>query len=381
MPSKPLFPFTVDDFLETTGLGSIRKALGMNLRGIDYMKTGGAVPPNKTNYGYVFFVRPQLNLQTDNVRLHRKLYSLLNNQPESIHRYVRAILDPRIMYPYSYTNNRYSSEGLKCPFVDPQMPFIPVMSNNLKSITGWPDSQLPIFTSKPGIYKEVYAQPDGQIRNYGSFNVTANFKNTMGSPIIYMTYIWELYMSLVHEGILLPYPDMIMENERDYDTRIYRITTDQTKKFVKEISSTGISFPTSTATSSLFDYNSDKPHNDTNSEFGITFESLGMDFFDDINILEFNKTVECFHNGFKNGKVDSGKVKEVDPTLGVLFNYRVYPYIDTSGAVNRLRWYTNKEYYESRMTYFSPILGYNAMFRPNDIVSYDVKQVLDAMEG
>ena len=67
------------------------------------------------------------------------------------------------------------------------------------------------------------------------------FKNTKGNPLLYFFYIWIKYQTLVFEGILNPYMDMIVENEIDYNTRIYRLVMDQQKRYVTYIAATGAS--------------------------------------------------------------------------------------------------------------------------------------------
>ncbi|MGZ7196756.1 hypothetical protein ACXWOC_11260, partial [Streptococcus pyogenes] len=51
------------------------------------------MPINKTHYGYVFFTRPQLNMQTNNIKHVRNLLPLLTTQDKSIHRAIRCYLD------------------------------------------------------------------------------------------------------------------------------------------------------------------------------------------------------------------------------------------------------------------------------------------------
>jgi hypothetical protein len=69
--------YTIDDFFRTTPVGSIDRAIGNNLYGINHRQVNAILPSNKDMYGMTFFVRPQLNLTTENVANMRNLYSLL----------------------------------------------------------------------------------------------------------------------------------------------------------------------------------------------------------------------------------------------------------------------------------------------------------------
>lgn len=69
-------------------------------------------------------------------------------------------------------------------------------------------------------------QADGKVRNCENFDISANFRNVRGDPIVYLLYVWAMYMAEVFEGRLVPYLDMIPNNRIDYNTRIYRMTLD-----------------------------------------------------------------------------------------------------------------------------------------------------------
>jgi hypothetical protein len=45
-------------------------------------------------------------------------------------------------------------------------------------------------------------------------------RNTRGDPIVYLFYVWAFYQSLVFQGLMVPYPDYIVHNRLDYNTRI-----------------------------------------------------------------------------------------------------------------------------------------------------------------
>jgi hypothetical protein len=298
-------PFMQDDFvvdksldaiLESLPIGSVQRAIGNNLYGINFRQTGNVVPRAKDQYGFTFFTRPQLNLSTLNITNYRGFYSLLTQNKASYQRFTRAILDPRL----GATAPGNTSPGIVCPFVDRTNPFISVLTNNVVSLSGWPDLTVPIHTSDAGQYGQEHSMVDGVTNHFEAFDLDVTFKNTRGNPLIYMFYIWIKYQTLVFEGILNPYLDMITENEIDYNTRVYRLVMDTQKRYVTQIACTGASFPLNVPTGNLFDYNSDTPYNTKNSEINIRFRCMGFLAFEDIIKMYFNQTVAIFNADIYN---------------------------------------------------------------------------------
>lgn len=354
--SPTIVPVSLEDFLQNSPNGGIANAIGNNFYGINHRQRPNTVPINKDHYGLTFFVRPQLNLTPDNIRNARIFTPLLTSNNTSIQMIVRCLLDPRLMVGYPSIGY-----ALKCPFVDEHQAFIPILSNHLKSISGWPDIVLPTNTSKEGAYQESHSMVDGTAVNYSAYDIEATFRNSKGDPIMLLFYIWSLYSTLVYEGTLVPYPDFIVENEIDYNTRIYRLVLDPSKKKVQKIGATGISFPTSLPIGGFFDYSSDKPYNDNNSDITIRFKCLGAQYQDDILIFEFNKTVAVFNPSMNANKFtryirnNTNKdiyylhdtMIQIPDTLLDVFNNRGYARINPENY--DLEWWINKSDYISKL--------------------------------
>ena len=351
-----ILDLSLDDLLSILNIGAVEKASANNLYGINYQDVPAAVPSNKDRYGLTFFVRPQLNLQTYNVRAVRKFYSLLSKNPTSIQTFVRTTLDPRLqrtlVYPNIEGQDQTPSQPIQCPLTDPYQAFIPVLTNNLLSISGWPDLTVPTFTSSPGLYEEVYSQADGHTNLYGSYDLDVSFRNTLGDPIILMFYIWCHYQYMVFEGRMTPYTDFIIENEIDYMTRIYRIVLDNSRQHVTKIAATGVAFPIGVNISSFFDYNRDQPFNTQSNEIRVRFRCLGAEYLDDVLIDEFNKTVEIFNPSMEDGKRDKLMVR-VPEEERVYFNHRGYMRIDPD--TYRLDYYVTKDEYDARIAVVNDI--------------------------
>lgn len=299
-----VIPSSLDQIFERLPIGSVRKAMGNNLYGINFRQTGAFEPRNKDSQGFVFFTRPQLNLDLYNIINYRGFYNLLNDAPASYQRFTRLTLDPRLSFYGSGDNyslglqdalkdggKTIQDTSLTSPFVNPKNIFIPTLTNHINTLSGWPDMTAPSFTSQAGAYGEEYSMIDGIMNNYESFDLDISFRNTKGNPLIYFFYVWVKYMTLVYEGVLDPYMDFIVENELDYCSRIYRVILDTQKKYVTQIACTGGSYPINVPTGSIFDFNNDQPLNVQNSEINIRFKSMGFLAFEDIIKFYFNSAV------------------------------------------------------------------------------------------
>lgn len=331
---KPLLNLSIDDLSQTSAIGNISRAITDNLYGINHRQTPSPVPINKDHYGLTFFTRPQLNLTTRNMRNVRRMVPLLANESMSYQRAIRCSLDPRMMTGYGDVS------AIDCPLIDNHQAFIPILTNHLTSISGWQDIMVPTYTSKEGAYKESHSMVDGVTVNYTAYDITATFRNSRGDPITSLFYYWSHYMSNVFEGTLVPYPDIMLCNELDYCTRIYRLVLDPSKKFVQRIAATGASFPVAVPIGGIFDYSSEKPYNDVNSEISIPFKCNGAIYNDDVLIFSFNKTVQIFNSEMKDGTRENAMVKIPSQYL-TLFNNRGYPRIEPTSY--ELEWWINKD--------------------------------------
>lgn len=322
----------VDNLFSKSALGSIDTAIGNTFYGINHRLTPAAIPINRDHYGLTFFTRPILNLETENLRNVRIMTPLLTLNNNSVPRIIRMLLD------YRLANNT----TLRCPFVNNQSAFIPILTDNLLSISGWPDIEAPTFNSAEGVYKEAYSFVDGITDNYTTYNIQASFRNIQSDPITSLIFYWLHYMSLVFRGQLVPYPDMILENEIDYNTRIYRLVLDHTRKYVQKIAACGAAFPYAISIGSAFNFESDRPLNSSNDQITVPFKCMGAIYQDDILVHEFNQTVIFFNATM----ADSSRTKlytKIDSDLLILFNHKGYPRIDPN--TYEIEWWIEKDEY------------------------------------
>lgn len=304
------------EYISTNGpIGSIDSALGNVLSGINHQGTPGAVPTNKDHHGLTFFTRPLMNMTSNNLRMNRIMASLLSTDSSSIQRYIRCMLDPRLA--------KAIENPITSTFCKPDQAFIPVLTNALLSIGGWRDIAPATFEAPAGSHKESYSHFDGISDDYSTYDIQATFRNIDGDPITYMMLLWVHYGSLVYRGHMVPYPDLLIENEIDYQTRIYRLVLDPTKTKVRKIGATGASYPIHSPTGQAFNFEAQTPYNLANESITITFKSHGNLVFDPILAWEFNQVVEMFNPNMKDANRARTMVR-IHPDRAQLFNNNAY---------------------------------------------------------
>lgn len=342
---------SLDKFIsKTQPIGSIDKAIGNNLWGLNHRKIRGALPPNKDEHGYLFFTRPQLNLSSGNINNYRKFMSLLNKYDDRIQRYIRCLLDPRLHF----------SKNITTPLLDYQSAFIPILTNTMSTNSGWPDIVNTSFISKAGMRREQFSMVDGMVDMYEAFDLDVTFRNMREEPTTIIIDTWLHYMSCVFEGVLMPYMDFIVENEIDYNTRIYRMVLSEDKKYVKKISCTGASYPVNLPTGRFFDYSDERPYNDQTKDISVRWKCNGVVYNDDIVIHWFNQAVGIFNpemrrlNNTAMDIIKRGKFNPKNPMAGILtgslekipdnlldkFNFRGYPRINP--MTMEMEWWASK---------------------------------------
>lgn len=307
-----------------------------NFYGINHRGVPNALPVNQDQYGATFFTRPCLNLSYNNLRRDRRLVALMNRNPMSYQRIIRHYLDPR-----GQRRNETS------PAVDSENIFIPLLSNTMISMSGWPDIEVENYTSKPGVLHEQWSMYDGTFEIFRNFPMSVNFRNVRGDPIGLLFYVWELYGALVMRGTLEPYQDMLMNNRKDYETRIYRVILDQTRQYVQKIACIGAGRPTTLPIGASFDYNEETPFNRSMDQISINFSCDGAMYNDPITMDAFNKAVMILQPFLSTAKSRAETFRKLTLQERIMFNYRGYPLINLDTYEYEI--YVRKDYYERYM--------------------------------
>lgn len=309
--------------------GEYGRQLGNLLYGFNHRNAGYIANTISAGNELIFFTRPHLNMQKSNLRNDRYMTNLITNDSNSIQTFIRQTLDPSLA----------EFENKTCRLLDNRMGFIPILSNTLKSISGWPDRILPTFASKPGARGEQFSIPDGIIEINNKVELTLTFEKVDGKINERLLETWMRMMSLQVDGICVPYAEFEVFTERNFDTRVYVLNMDITNRVVLGIGIANAGFPNNDNIGADFNYNKNISNNA--NEFSLRLETNVIDYNDPIMILEFN-LVNSFFNldvynllrGYQHSlsKVDISELSQ--------YNYRGYPIIDIETM--ELNWYVYK---------------------------------------
>lgn len=332
----------IDQIARNVGQSPQSQAFADTIYGINITGRGSPIPLNTENHGYTFFTRPDLNLSYDNCQVDRVLSNVLMSSPRSLQRVIRSYLDPQA---------QRAPNGPACPLVDPLNPFIPLLSNNLVTITGWPDFTLGTYSSQPGLYREVYSYVDDVPYDYSEYDLQVTTRNLTGDPITLMLLIWGRYEGLVKEGRIMPHPFNVMNDVIDYNTRIYRLVMDPTRTYVTRLMACGASYPISAPIGRHADYTgeaAETPFQTATEQLTFTFRTLGFTYYDHILIYEFNTCVSDANPAMADEHREEGgdtsspmvKLKSWERSY---FSGKAYPRIEP--ATMELEWWVPRRVY------------------------------------
>ena len=329
----------VDEISRNVGYGARNTSMFNTVYGINNINPGvSRAPANRDSTGYTFFTKPLLNLTYDNISTIRKLEFLGDYNPRSMACAIRCMLSPFVEHPSMPRDNTPANANNRALMVDDRNPFIPLLSNNLMDLSGWPDTSLDLYTSSEGIAKEVYKMVDGRPTYYGGYTLTGDFRNLRGDPITSLFTAWVEYQGWVSEGSIVPYTVMMAENEVDYMTRIYRLVMDESNTYVQKIAACGAAFPSAIPNAAAFNVNRSQNFSDANAQVSVPLECVGMIVNDPILYSTFNETVTMFNPDMDDSVRDERMVAMEGENVVYrrLLSNRCYPYIHDD---YRLVWY------------------------------------------
>lgn len=336
----------VNNIMTSMGFGNINQRITNNLRGVNILQNQQIPYTQSENMGYVFFTRPSLNLSYDNIASVRKMTPLLTTDEHNVWRYVRATLD--------HVGASHARANAFSPYVDPLNPFIPVLTNAIETLGGWPNPSVDTYSSKAGNYKEQWAMVDGVYNIYGNYNLSASFVNPPNDVVSKIFNTWTMYSSYVYDGTIVPYREARVQRYIDYQTRIYRFVMDFSKRKILKWANCGVGFPTTNTDADSMDYDRKSNYNENTARMDQSFMCTGAEYNDPITLYEFNMAVMLMNPHMQPARRKKYMVK-LEHGEKMYFNYLAYPFVNLS--TNELEWYCHKAVYQ----YFKHHLG-NLMY-------------------
>lgn len=311
--------------------GNLSKIYGNALLGINRQDILDTRETPTDHVGFTFFVRPMMNMSKGNIKHDRTLHNFLSTVDNDVKSYCRVMLDRLVE----------KEENIHCEFADNLSAFIPILSNNLISLSGFVDISVDSYVSPSGSRKQQFNMLDGTDELNESQDFTATFKNTYDDTVYSLFSIWLRYMVKVKEGILAPYYGFIARRMVDSHSRIFRLVMTEDKRFVKRIAATGPIYPDVSSVGKYFDVNEGEAYSRETRTHSVKFKSMGVEYNDPILIREFNRTVEFFNPSMR--KIANGSSPEsvgmikLSPQGELLVRFKGYPRINEN--TNELEWY------------------------------------------
>lgn len=349
----------INYLFERTAYGGYSYAMGSTFKGFNHRNVALPIPINRDTNGLVFFTRPDLNLTEWNLRNYRVMNPLRNTDTASVACAIRCTLDPDLMEPNTADNP--DRTPITCDLIDNKQVFIPLLTNTCVSVSGFEDLHLPSYTTKPGAYGETMAWADGHTKKLGVYDISTTFRNMAGSPILQMLYYWMEYAAAVRQGIIKPKIENVVKHRIDYQTAIYRVILDHSKRWVENIARTGFSQPSYIPFGAVFNYEHDKPFNEANNQITVTWTGHGQFFQDDLIIRTFNASVVLRNPDMADNRRAS-QYTLIPYDMVDVFNHRGYPRIDP--ATREMQWWIGKEEFNlmtgrnDKASALVPISGY-----------------------
>jgi hypothetical protein len=328
------------------GYGGYGNSVFSLMKGINHHGAGDVVSPNLEHKGIVLFTRPELNLTSGNISGVRRLRYLLNSNPKSLANYIRTTLMPHTI---TSSVSGLESKIERSPYVEERSPFIALLSNTLKSISGWPDEIVNMSDSTEGMRKQVTGIVDDTPNNYGQFDLTASFQNKIGDPILSLFSALRQYMTTASVGGLSPFPKVKAERYLDYTMRIYVLITDEQRIKIHKMACVGTAVMKGLPTGASFNFNNENPTNRENEIIDVPFHCYGVRYNDPIIMQDFNSTVKYFNPDFYLPLVNGlrGEYKLIPETETQFLNFEAIPFINTENM--ELEWYCKEDRYNEIM--------------------------------
>ena len=337
-----------------SGRGSSRDTLTNIFTGFNHRMAPLYVPKNVDNTGFTFFTRPDCNFSLDNMISSRKMQEATRAGRGSQAAAIIAMLDPLNEWLLlDKKNPRLGAPLAREVQFDNKCAFIPMLSNLITSLTGFPDSTLDVWTSEEGLIREQVAYVDSIYEVNNAYTLSAQFRNIDGDPITtYLNFLVD-YMSGVRKGTYIPRAENMYQRVVDYQSRVYRLVMDPTKRYVRKFGIANALFPITDAMGAAMNISGNNPLVTDTDQVSVQFYAIGAYYNDPIIIQEFNDVVATFNPDMFPEDENSSEFipygkhfmrKLTREEIGI-FNYRGYPRINPN--TYELDWWIYGDQYET----------------------------------
>lgn len=337
------------------GAGEYLNQLSNFFRNLDrYDKS--ALPMNSAHSGFTFFTRPRLNLSDTQLIMDPCFTPLMTRDPETVPYAIKCLLDTNYAA-------RHLQTACKSNKFNPFNALLVPCCNALRSATGFPDRALYTETSPGGYYQEDQTLAIGGDNFSKTYDITFNFRDIQGGPIMALFDYWTKWIANSGSGIMVPYKEAIDDNRLDYTCSIYRFVTDPTRRRIMYYAKCTGCYPVGVPLGSLFNISENEVFVTAAQTVSIPFKINKIEYNDPRTLIEFNELMDRYaKNAWDNtdeskpigpGEEDAPRAgRELTYSVQAINNYLGLPYIVTTDQTTELVWRKLKE--EREM--FEPVM-------------------------
>jgi len=307
----------MDGVFKKSGYSGTNNQIVSCLRDIDRFQTN-ILAPNYETSDITLMTRPILPLGSLSIRHDSFLSALDTKITNSTDFYIRCLLDGN----WASDNAGLTS---KCPMYNPFSPWIPIVTNRITSISGFPDPILETKTTEGGYHQEDQTYVKGGTGLHRSVTLNLNFNDIQGGILIKLFQVWIEVMAQLRDGRMMSYLKYIDENKIPYSVSIYQFNLDPTKTYLTNWVKATTCFPVSVPLGAIMNKAENQRHVTSAGQFTIPFMCNYVAYNRLEHIAAFNKLTERYY--LMGSKERMEKIKNLEPTLGN--NYNGIPYIES----------------------------------------------------
>lgn len=311
--------------------------------GFNHRQMPVAYDVNREHFGLTFFSRPDLALGGANCVRDRRMAMLMTKDRQNVQSFVRHTLDPDVT----------KEEGISCPLVDDLQPWIPLLTNTMISISGWPGLNASIGSTQPSRYGDVVNYYDGSIKElHREFNLSVNFQQMQGKFSLTLLFYWLYAAKLFQAGILMPKPIHFAECSKNYDLRIIRFVLDPFKRYIVDWTAAETAMIENIPIGEAYNSEVDTVFNTLQDEMTVSFRCTGYSPVDPRILKEFNDLTVKFNPRMADGLRNANYTK-VDYEFLTIVNGEGYPWVNID--TKELEWYVTPERFKELLNRYQRI--------------------------
>ena len=243
------------------------------------------VDPARPYKSYVFFTRPDCNLQyMDNFQ----------NSPE-LQYYGNTELGLALLDLLQYPDKGHVVAGMTIPKRNQvKSNLIPILSNACYETSGGKDLTMDKVDSKADFAGNFTTMANGADGIFGPGEISLGFNNPIGSPILHLFIAWFMYIHHACKGSISPETKYIIERRLDYTSSIYVFLLGPDNTIERFAKYTGC-FPISVPFGEI-QHNNELPP-DMLSKINVTmaynkYEPMNPDVFRDFNYVTMSNVLK-----------------------------------------------------------------------------------------